>query len=579
MGEHTTPETLCEQETPEKYDDVIAAVDDTLGGLTVGFELEVLFPALRYGVPDPHPFEHGAIYEEGSADEDIPRHEFEPPDDFEDKFDRWLVHHLQREMSNGDEFRTEKNDLYYPPHNNVPRYDTWRLTKDASLSYDNGNPSKASSRLGYAWMSREITSEVLSSETDGNANNSTTYAAKITSICGALRRVRVHLNETTSVHVHVGRGDEAFSLRTVKKFPALLWLTDAGLLGLQHPARRENEHCRLVTLESVLAAKTVEELRRENSPLGGRAGDDDVVEAQMLEYLPTLGTENILGAQLRRIWGADGVEELARLMKCSERTAVYERGSVGFTRFLPAGKTGGNTHTFEWRQMAGCLDPQAIIRWAGVCIGFTNFARLSDAATYKTLVTTIIQRGGTFTGLDLLEAFGLQPEACCFRQQVADYERGHLDLFEGQIAPTLTLSIVVNAQAETNTPSSKSVQPWVDEVAQVSAGKTASPVRPQKSPLRRSRETDSGYVDQPAPEIPLKSPLRSSRNREGKDSPQGAVKQSPFLIPKNSEFQTPGRVKRLTAAMERNKNLSLRFHDLVGPMEDDHGGAPTIQSS
>ncbi|RYP08790.1 hypothetical protein DL764_001701 [Monosporascus ibericus] len=432
MEGNTTPETLCEHEAPEKYDDIITAADDSSGGLTVGFELEVLFPALRRGVPDPHPFEHGAIYEEGNGDEVIPKHEFKPPHDFEDMFDQWLLDHLQREMPYGDEFRTENDDVYYPPHDNVPRYDAWRLTKDGSLSYENGNPSRGSSHLGYARMSREITSEVLSSETDGNANNSTAYAAKITSVYRALRCARVHLNETTSVHVHVGRGDEAFSLRTIKKFAALLWVTDARVMSLQHPARRENEHCGPVTVESVLAAKSLEELRRENSALGGHVRDEDVVEAQMMEYLPKLGAENVLGAQLRRIWAADGVEELARLMECSGSTAVYERGSVGFTRFLPAGKTGGNTHTFEWRQMAGCLDPEAILHWARVCIGFTNFARLSNAATYKTLTTTIIQRGDTFTGLDLLEAIGLLPEASYFRQQVADYEQGHLDLFEGQ---------------------------------------------------------------------------------------------------------------------------------------------------
>ncbi|RYP43417.1 hypothetical protein DL768_009932 [Monosporascus sp. mg162] len=146
------------------------------------------------------------------------------------------------------------------------------------------------------------------------------------------------------------------------------------------------------------------------------------------------------------------------------------------------------------------------------------------------------------------------------------------------VVPTLTLSNVAEAQAEANIPSSKSAQPWVDEVAKVSADKGASPVIPQESALRRSRETGSGYGDQPAPEIPPKSPLRSSRNGERKDWPQGAVKQSSLLIPENSEFQTPGRVKRLTAAMEKNKNLSLRFHDLVGPMEEDHGDAPRIST-
>ncbi|RYP03929.1 hypothetical protein DL765_010363 [Monosporascus sp. GIB2] len=147
------------------------------------------------------------------------------------------------------------------------------------------------------------------------------------------------------------------------------------------------------------------------------------------------------------------------------------------------------------------------------------------------------------------------------------------------VVPTLALSIVVETQAGTNTPSSKSVQRSVDEVAEVSAENGEFPVIPQKSPLRRSGETDSGYVEQPVPEIPPKSSLRGSRNGEPKGSPQGAVKQSTLPIPKGSEFQTPGRVKRLTAAMEKHKNLSLRFHDLVGPMEDDHGRAPRTQSS
>lgn len=56
----------------------------------------------------------------------------------------------------------------------------------------------------------------------------------------------------------------------------------------------------------------------------------------------------LLPAQIRHIWGARNVEEIARFMTCADRTSG--RGSVGFRPVLPAGKTGGNTHTLKWRR-------------------------------------------------------------------------------------------------------------------------------------------------------------------------------------------------------------------------------------
>ncbi len=434
---------LSEEETPSKYDAITAAKDDTAGSLTVGFELEVLFPTLRSeSAPDPHLFEPGAVYR-GNG------HEDEISEEHDDAFDEWLVAFLQDALPD-ERFRVEKDDKFLPPHDNVPLYDAWRVVKDGSVDrIDLAGFRRSPDSCPYTWMGREITSEVLNVDGDcvdndgdddsdnsgggGGGGGQDTYIRKIIAICSGLRQARVHLNDTTAVHVHVGRGEETFSLLTMKKFATLLWLTDGALLALQHPTRRRNEYCAPVTSASNLALMSPKRLAAEGYALdwGGVAQMAEFLPADLLDSHDHGHGHGLLAARLRRIWGAGGVEELADLMMCTEMT-ISERGSVGFKRFLPAGKTGGNTHTFEWRQMAGCLDPLPIILWAEVCIRFTDFARLSPAAKYKALVADILERGERFTGLDLLRALGLNDEADHYETQLEDYKQGRCELFKGE---------------------------------------------------------------------------------------------------------------------------------------------------
>ncbi|KAI1257567.1 hypothetical protein MGN70_000610 [Eutypa lata] len=411
-GEHSNA-SGSESEIPQKYDAIIAAADDTSGSLTVGFELEVLFPTLpSEQAYDPHLSEHGMIYKgmrQGEFGEDF-------PDDEEETFDDWLLNLLRRMMPD-EQLRAERDDDLFAPHDNIPYYDAWRVIDDYSLAYKETRP--LFTPYGYYWVGREITSEVL------NADDRDTCAEKVTAICRALRQARVHLNDTTSVHVHVGRGDQTFSLLTVKKFTTLLWFTDAKILKLHHPSRQNNEFCRPVVVDSVLALKSYEELQGEEHNL------DQGGLVQMREFLPEKAFEEaLLAAQLRRIWGSKDVEDIARLLTCADRTGG--RGSVGFSRFLPAGKTGGNLHTFKWRQMAGCLDPVSIMRWLRVCVGFTNFARLSLPVTFKTLILAFVLIGENFSGLDLIQALALDNEGVHFAKRLREYRLGEAELFQGE---------------------------------------------------------------------------------------------------------------------------------------------------
>lgn len=100
------------------------------------------------------------------------------------------------------------------------------------------------------------------------------------------------------------------------------------------------------------------------------------------------------------------------------------RGTIGYRRFLPAGKTGGNTKTIEFRQMQGSLDPEHIINWVRVCIAIVDFARLSTPTSFKAVMTNIVRAGKAYTGLDLLRDLQLDAEADYFENKVAGYRSG-----------------------------------------------------------------------------------------------------------------------------------------------------------
>jgi hypothetical protein len=128
------------------------------------------------------------------------------------------------------------------------------------------------------------------------------YDQKITSMCKAIRGTRVHLNSSAGVHVHVGRGHEGFSILTLKKFSALLWLVDEALLRLHHPNRQNSTHCPLLSNLADLVNIGAHPL----SPRGLTA---------MAPYIPD-EVGGVLRGQMCAIWVEDELESLAKLMTC-----------------------------------------------------------------------------------------------------------------------------------------------------------------------------------------------------------------------------------------------------------------------
>lgn len=173
-------------------------------------------------------------------------------------------------------------------------------------------------------------------------------------------------------------------------------------MEMHHPSRRDNKYCFRLTKFSNLAVKTRAELEDE----------EDYLDAEglnlMVRYVPQGSLPGPQRRQIRRIWGCADMEEIAELMKKAPEgiplsKAEGNRGSVGFRRFQPEGKTGGNIQTFEWRHMAGSLNEYHVNQWIKACVGFTDFCRVSEPAPFRGLVDHIVNIGEYYSGIELLQ--------------------------------------------------------------------------------------------------------------------------------------------------------------------------------
>ncbi|KAI1638218.1 hypothetical protein F4809DRAFT_660029 [Biscogniauxia mediterranea] len=402
----------ADSEYISEYDDIVNASDDQSGALTFGVDLQFLVASVDDEGPDPtHGESRPLLRTPEWDDEDIMMRG--------EVYDGVKNHIVDILNCEGELPIRYNGDGFYPPYNDyTPIYGVWRISCERSSIYED-----ETGPYPYLWHGREISSVIMSSDDP-------TYPTEIEKVCRTLRQARIHLDETTSLYVHVGPGKESFSLLTVKKFATLYWLTEEKILSLHHPCRQSNRDCFFLTRMSKLATETSEE-----HIANERFFDTDRPE-HMHEFVPSQ-LPTLLEAQLRQIWACTKIEELELLMnKGPTVTGVYT-GSVGFERLLPTGKNPRcNTKSFEWRQMAGCLDPNSIIQWARVCIAFTDFARTSSAEEFNRLLITILELGSSYTGFHLLKSLGLHTEAEFFKKKVDGYAENQ-ELYPGQSAGNL----------------------------------------------------------------------------------------------------------------------------------------------
>ncbi|KAI1160658.1 putative amidoligase enzyme-domain-containing protein [Nemania serpens] len=338
----------------QKIDEMIEASEDSGGTLSCGVEMEFLVPSVHLLESDPDP---------DLKDQHLYRTIERSPGAVKKEICAKLLETLRQLC--GVPFRNMDDDEFLPPHDNVVDYSCWRIGRDITVNKDN---DLGFTEGPYQWTDCELTSPVMSS---------TDYVEQIDKICGVLKTIRIHLNQSTAVHVHVGRGDEPFSLLTIKKFSTLYWFTEKAILELHHPSRLDNKYCFRLTKFSDLATKAQADFDADEHYLDAEG------LKQMDRHVPKAALTALQHRQIRRIWGCANMEE-------------------------PEGKTGGNIQTFEWRQMSGSVNADHINQWVKACVEFTDFCRHSSEARFKELVEHItVERGAGYSGIELLQTLSV----------------------------------------------------------------------------------------------------------------------------------------------------------------------------
>ncbi|KAI1149302.1 putative amidoligase enzyme-domain-containing protein [Nemania diffusa] len=120
----------------------------------------------------------------------------------------------------------------------LPKYQTWRVTNDSSISEMGGSP--------YILIPIEINSPVYYASPDG-------FDAVKTAIALITSKFRCTVNSSCGVHVHVGMGLERLSLDQVRRMASLCYAVEPLLFTLHHPVRRVNKYCKPLREHSYLS--------------------------------------------------------------------------------------------------------------------------------------------------------------------------------------------------------------------------------------------------------------------------------------------------------------------------------------
>jgi hypothetical protein len=203
-------------------------------------------------------------------------------------------------------------------------------------------------------------------------------------------KFRLNVNETCGLHVHVGNGNDNFSLTTIKNFFAFLWCFEPAFEAL-HPEHR-------------IDGAYYTSLRR-LSRLGRRTRLSNL--------------ENVL-----RILQEPDRERLLRLVD-AEDPSDFDAYNARNLRLSLTGIEMTSKVTIEFRQHESTLDGDRVINWVKTVVGLLEFADNCDpffVAAFVTEYAFLMDAGekNLYMIVDLLRDIGLDGPATYYESMRPD---------------------------------------------------------------------------------------------------------------------------------------------------------------
>lgn len=269
--------------------------------------------------------------------------------------------------------------IVYKANSACPPYMTYFLDDPDRPVFDTNAPDFKK----FVWTPVEICSPILYWTQKAEA-----LATLKRTLDTVNKQFDVVANASTECHVHVGRSDGRFySLKAMKKFATLLWLSEPVLRALKDPGSpnydhhytwsypwRENSRIAMASNRMLPEGRTIDDLYT------GEASDFDAFLRQLNEARLMFGDESYTFMEehhqaLRAMWGAADHQELAQMLRGPER----KHRRLGFNfHALEADAAGESVpRTIEFRFLEGFIDGKIVPAWVRLC------GELIDISTEK----------------------------------------------------------------------------------------------------------------------------------------------------------------------------------------------------
>lgn len=249
-----------------------------------------------------------------------------------------------------------------------PEYSMWQITTDSSV-----RALRDEDPAGYifSYTNMEIISCVLSE--DGLDEIDRVYRKMLSSM-------RMHVNRTCGLHVHVNVGHLDGHLE-IKKLITVLIAFEPFLFHLVDPRRKDNQFCTPLTTKSI--ALTIDdgayvyrgdEGNEESEPMGR---NDENEEMDM--WLPPNGVSSATRTILRHIWNATNHAHIRNEMNplfAAQKPCAMLRGEQHCVDL--DGNLRPSDMTLEFRHREASGDPVVDTRWVELCVALVRCAQLSQ---------------------------------------------------------------------------------------------------------------------------------------------------------------------------------------------------------
>ncbi|ORY68482.1 uncharacterized protein BCR38DRAFT_304936, partial [Pseudomassariella vexata] len=264
----------------------------------------------------------------------------------------------------------------------------WIVKKANSAEPDNSHPPN------LLWVPVEINSPKLSWK-DRNT------LPAIQAVLEALRkRYHIVLNHTCEVHVHVGRLDgQPFSLPSLKRIAALLWLAEPALRLVKDPRSPNYEHVYTWSSPARQHSRLARELDNTNCapvPCLRDLLEEDGLDPAVARYLSSSGEVQCSKHKqaLRLIWACPSHLKLGRLM--SGEGKAYRRLGFNFSAFGEEDERARtNPRTVECRFLEGTMADDVVLAWIRIFGAMVEVALDAngggDASTERRFARTVLR--------------------------------------------------------------------------------------------------------------------------------------------------------------------------------------------